>query len=681
MLTESAPDFEPDLLEQQRLASLELAAPRRDGYEILELIGEGTYGNVWKARETQTGVTVAIKRLRRRPDEASCDEVKRLASLGAARGIIALREVHLDSEPYCYVMEYLGGGTLGDLTAEKGALPFREAWHIFRQLTEALCYVHKAEIIHCDLKPDNILLDSRGHVRIGDFGQARGQGPQGSSLGTRFYMPPEQARLDMPQPQWDVYALGAILYELLTGTKPRYDAQLASLLSTRSSTGSEMRDRLETYARHLEKAAPPLTHRGVKKVDSCVAALIERCLALDLDQRPQDAAAVLKLIEQCEHARHSRPLLIFGGLAPAIMMLVVGVIIFLAGWFSLGKMEQDWKERVKTNNPVIAKAIADEVQAMYQEQAEAVIQEARRQPLIQVMRDYPDLAGGREERIAVLKEALGRRGARIYRWTLTNAKGEQVCNYGRLESGNGDDAIREHDENYGKNFAWRGWFNGHADRQERTTPSGEDLQDFRQRRRTSAFVTPPFARKGTRRFLVVSISCPIAEQDDSEPIGVLSGIVNYDDFFDRINRIVRQLTASEQKIVIVDDKDQVLFHSDQEAWAAAGGQDAEFKVPRSDQYPYDRGSTGRNSDSPQAAASYVDPIDHHVYLGAPHVVELKGKQRLAVFVQQQNPMTGLWRGAIWLASGLTVVGIVVLATNSYALYWTLRQQREGGGHV
>jgi hypothetical protein len=426
-----------------------------------------------------------------------------------------------------------------------------------------------------------------------------------------------------------------------------------------------------------------LAHRSVKKVDSSVASLIERCLALDLDQRPLDAAAVLKLIEQCEHARHSRPLLIFGGLAPAVMMLVVGLIIFLAGWLSLGKMEEDWKERVKTNNPVIAKAIADEVKAMYRQQSEAVIQEARQEPLMQAMRDYPDLKVGKEERVAALKEAIHRHGARIYRWTLTNAKGEQVCNYGRLESGGGE--IKEHDENYGKNFAWRGWFNGHEDRRERVTPGAEDLQDFRGRRRTSAFVTPPFARKGKsrqRQFPVISISCPIAEQDDGEPIGVLSGIVNYDDFFERINKIVGELTASEQKIVIVNDKNQILFHADRGAWAtAAGGEGAEFKVPCSDRYPCSFQTPGRNPDSPPAATSYVDPIDRHVYLGAPHVVELDGGQKLAIFIQQQNPMTALWRGAIWLASGLTVVGIIVLATNSYALYWTLRQQREGGGHA
>ena len=122
MLVESVPPSEAGLLEVQRVASLELAAPRLEGYEIIELIGEGTYGEVWLARETQTSVIVAIRATSAISRTRSvAQEVEHLARLSAVRGIVALRKVHLHAEPYCYVMEHMPGGTLADLMRREGA--------------------------------------------------------------------------------------------------------------------------------------------------------------------------------------------------------------------------------------------------------------------------------------------------------------------------------------------------------------------------------------------------------------------------------------------------------------------------------------------------------------------------------------------------------------------------------
>src|SRR5207253_6984781 len=199
----------------------------------------------------KSGTLVAIKRLRKQPDQKSRAEVRLLAGLDEARGIVALKNIHLDSEPYCYVMEFISGGTLAEQLAQRGKLPFGEAWRMFRELAESLAYVHGLGAVHCDIKPQNVLLDSRGMPRLTDFGQARGQGPRGSSLGTRFYMPPEQARLSAPDARWDVYALGALLYQMLTGAKPRYSPGLSTELRGRTQSASEMRDELEKYAEYL----------------------------------------------------------------------------------------------------------------------------------------------------------------------------------------------------------------------------------------------------------------------------------------------------------------------------------------------------------------------------------------------------------------------------------------------
>src|SRR4051812_23229565 len=127
-----------DEFAEQRQVSKQLAAPVLEGYEVVAYVGEGTYGDVWQARDLKSGTPVAIKRLRKQPDQKARAEVRLLAGLDEARGVVALKNIHLDSEPYCYVMEYIGGGTLADRLAERGKLPFGEAWRIFRELAVAL---------------------------------------------------------------------------------------------------------------------------------------------------------------------------------------------------------------------------------------------------------------------------------------------------------------------------------------------------------------------------------------------------------------------------------------------------------------------------------------------------------------------------------------------------------------
>jgi|GEM_PF-5348348 len=677
MLAQSLATDDFDLAEEQRLASLELAAPRLDGYDVLELIGEGTYGDVWKARDISSGVIVAIKRLRRQPDAQSCAEVEKLAHLSNVRGIVALRDVHLATEPYCYVMEHLDGGTLADLIRRERQLPFADAWRIFRQLNEALAYVHGEGIIHCDIKPENILLDARGNPRLGDFGQARGRGPGGAALGTRFYMSPEQARLEgLPDPRWDVYALGAVLYEMLTGVKSRFDIEVASLMSSPTGSGSEVRDRLEKYARHLERCPALELHHKTKGVDSATTRLIDDCLSIEFSDRPQDAADVLKRIAQCEHARASKPLLVFGGIAPAILLLAAAITIFAAGWFFLRSLEGDWTKLVQKSNPSVAKDIAAQVKSLYEEQMSEVVSKAKDPALVAALESHPGLPPGDDHYVKALKPIVGD-AQRFLRWSITDRTGQQVSLYGCLRRGDKPDQITE---NYGKNFAWREWFNGVADHPAQPQePDQADLDAFRRRTPDVALVTPPFMRvsgKEKDRVKVISVSCPIVGSDGHTPIGVLSASINYDDFFDRIKSRVSDLAKGRQRIVIVDEKSQVIFHSQRDAWERAGqrANQGQFKPPLVKDAAYVRDALEQNPAEQPDGVSFIDPIDGQVYAGAAHVIALPGERRLAVFAQQENPIPFYRTLALVLASGLVVTGIVFLATNSYALYWTLRQQ-------
>ncbi len=358
MSADADSEIETADLERQRQISLQLASPALEGYEIVAFVGEGTYGDVWQAKELKTGTVVAIKRLRKQPTQQSRSEARLLAGLDAARGIVALKDIHLDSEPYCYVMEFMAGGTLADLMSRRGRIPFREAWQMFRELAEALGYVHRHGAVHCDIKPENILLDARGNPRLSDFGQARGQGPKGSSLGTRFYMPPEQARFDVPDARWDVYALGAIVYQMLTGKKPRHSPSLTAELKDRSHSGSEIRDQLENYAEHLERAEPPKEHRTVEGVTPEVAALLDRCLSTDVASRPKDSVELLGQMERCDRQRRRRPLLVFGVVTPAVMLLAAGLVVLFGGILALKNFQDEWAAQVVGDNRVIARSFA-----------------------------------------------------------------------------------------------------------------------------------------------------------------------------------------------------------------------------------------------------------------------------------------------------------------------------------
>src|SRR2546429_7532541 len=101
-----------DQLAEQRQVSKQLAAPVLEGYQVVAYVGEGTYGDVWQARDLKSGTVVAIKRLRKQPDQKARAEVRLLAGLDEARGIVALENIHLGSEPDCYVVGVIGGGAL-----------------------------------------------------------------------------------------------------------------------------------------------------------------------------------------------------------------------------------------------------------------------------------------------------------------------------------------------------------------------------------------------------------------------------------------------------------------------------------------------------------------------------------------------------------------------------------------
>jgi tRNA A-37 threonylcarbamoyl transferase component Bud32 len=222
-------------------APLEAEAPLQPArvfgdYELLEEIARGGMGVVYKARQKSLNRIVALK-LILSGQLASDDEIQRFHTEAEAAanldhpGIVPIYEVGALAGQHYFSMGYVEGQSLAAQISSR-PLPPREAAETVCSVAEAVHFAHQAGVIHRDLKPANILLDRAGHPRVTDFGLAkRVKGDShltgtGQILGTPSYMPPEQATgsADQIGPVSDVYALGAVLYALLTGRPPFYAA-------------------------------------------------------------------------------------------------------------------------------------------------------------------------------------------------------------------------------------------------------------------------------------------------------------------------------------------------------------------------------------------------------------------------------------------------------------------------
>ncbi len=206
--------------------------------EVLELIGVGGMGAVYKARQPNLDRLVALKIVQSPTGEADPEFAARFAREARAMAkldhpnIVAIHESgEAGGVPYL-LMEYVDGITLREAMANK-VLTLAEALAVVPQVCDALDYAHRAGVVHRDIKPENILIDQTGRVRIADFGLAKLADATGTSLthsrqmmGTPHYMAPEQwERPNEVDHRADIYALGVILYELLTGELPlgRFD--------------------------------------------------------------------------------------------------------------------------------------------------------------------------------------------------------------------------------------------------------------------------------------------------------------------------------------------------------------------------------------------------------------------------------------------------------------------------
>ena len=313
----------------------------RDEYRIVDVIGEGGMGRVYRALQTSRNRVVAVKvltnatadqRLRAR-NEANIQQQLRHPNI-----VEFYEQVDWDSRP-CLVMEYVEGVTLAEQLKKRGAMSVAQALAIFSQIVSAVAYIHDHNIIHRDIKSANIRITTEGRAKLLDFGIAKNEfSPQltqtGFVIGTVEYLSPEQINSGKADERSDIWALGILLYEMLTGCVP----------FTAKTFG--------TLYQQINRAS--FTLPTELHVPRSLGRLIARCLKKDPAERVQSAAELLsevrQVIAQSETAARSFTAFaqaaqqsVLPPLAPSrrrsllIAALVIGLFItwnYRGAWFS-----------------------------------------------------------------------------------------------------------------------------------------------------------------------------------------------------------------------------------------------------------------------------------------------------------------------------------------------------------
>jgi serine/threonine protein kinase len=488
------------------------------GYEPRRFLGAGAFGEVWVAIDRTTGRQVAIKFYLHRGGldwSLLSHEVEKLVFLSADRYVVQLLDVGWESEPPYYVMEYVDQGSLEQRLSRQGRLPAAEATALVREIAMGLTHAHGKGVLHCDLKPANILLDQDGKPRLADFGQSRLSSDQTPALGTLFYMAPEQADpRAVPDARWDVYALGAIFYAMLTGHPPHRHEKAV----TEIESAPDLESRLARYRRLIERAPAPSEHRRVRGVDKRLAAIIDRCLAADARERFSTVQAVLDALDARDRHRSRRPLMVLGAIGPMLLLAVMAAAAWL--WFStsLGRsgeyLTQQSLERLHFAAQSFANAAANELEARYVELQEnagdpdliaalgALEQNPQTRKVLDQLRDPAKAKQHLNELVADLRDsheakALDQQLKKLFKksrsdrfaWFITDQYGTLV--------------VRDPgQETIGQNYAWRTYFSGAAADEPEGTQGGErhitqtqlsaDYKSYSTGFRTVAISTPIF---------------------------------------------------------------------------------------------------------------------------------------------------------------------------------------------
>ena len=660
--------------EQARERSLHRTNPpiQVPGYEPERLLGGGAYGEVWLAVERNTGRQVAIKFYAHRGGldwSLLSREVEKLAFLFADRYVVQLLAVGWDAEPPYYVMEYLESGSLGDRLRD-GPLPAAEAVELVRDVAVGLVHAHAKGVLHCDLKPANILLDQDGKPRLADFGQSRLSTEQTPALGTLFYMAPEQADLEaIPDARWDVYALGALLYCMLTGAPPHRTDEAARAIDD----AVNLTRRLARYRKMIQESPVPVGHRRVKGVDAELAAIVDRCLAPNPEERFPTVQAVLDALAARQRRRAQRPLMLLGTVGPALLLLVVSLFFWRGFSTALRQSDAALTDRAiesnrfaaqfvartaseelhrrwgavnrVANSPEVKKALAElyatpGMQEMMDRLNEVGISEAEAEPLREEFRNHPARLA-LEAALARAIPAYVEAPNDVASWFLCDDRGLSTV---RLPA----------PTTVGRNYAWRSFFHGGPADLDHSWRAGPE-----ERLRQTA-LSAVFRSQATNHW-IVAVSAPVfADSPQNEFLGVVALTVE-------LGRFVELEGSPSQFAVLVDWRDgpqkgviiqHPLFH---QLISEQG------KLP--DRFQDYRLTPAHLPDTPARQRDYRDPLAADAE-GAPYdrpwlahmaPVQVRGADTGWVIIVQEAYDVAIGRTLQQLRLGLIHYGLIALA--------------------
>ncbi len=301
-----------------------------DRYELLERLGRGGMGTVYKAHDRELDRVIAVKIIR--PDLISSPTAVRrlkqetlLARQIAHRNVVRVFDLGIAAGTRFITMEFVEGETLRVVLRKRGTLPVSDAVAIMKQVCEGLDAAHSEDVIHRDLKPANVIISKDGRTRILDFGLARsfeetGITRTGVVLGTPDYMSPEQALGQTVDARSDIFAFGVMFYELLSGVLPFTGKTLIEALMSRT----------REPARPIDVLAP--------EVPTNLAHLVMRCLESDVIRRYQSAHAILEDLNAPPGRRSAARAPARGTIAPGTLLGSRYRVEALAGSGGMGKV-------------------------------------------------------------------------------------------------------------------------------------------------------------------------------------------------------------------------------------------------------------------------------------------------------------------------------------------------------
>jgi len=344
-------------------------------YEVLEELGRGGMGRVYRVLDKEIKEEVALKLLNPEiaSDEKTIERFRnelKYARRITHRNVCRMHDINRETDTYFITMEYVPGEDLKTVIRRTGRLPEDEAMPIAAQVCEGLTEAHRLGVVHRDLKPQNIMIDRDGNVRIMDFGIARSLAAKGVTeagmiIGTPDYMSPEQVEGMEADARSDIYALGATLYEMVTGRVP-FEGDTALIIAMK------------------HKVEVPLSPKEInQQLSEELSTVILKCLEKDKEKRYQTAeellaelrcleeglptaAGALKpkipafLIEGAEEVRLKRPVFVareqeLGKLAQKLEAALSGKgqVVFLIGEAGSGKtaLVQEFAQRVQETYP------------------------------------------------------------------------------------------------------------------------------------------------------------------------------------------------------------------------------------------------------------------------------------------------------------------------------------------